>query len=218
MAEYYAVLSKAVASLEASGPDARRAVYDKARNALIGQLKAIDPPLPTAEISRQRLELEEAIRRVERETSAASGSSAPSRIPVRAAPAPSQSSAPPAESKSSPPPAAAARPSPQDVFRRAIQEAEQRETDSPRMERAPVPVRADTSWNDRTERAERTPPPAARPAQTYLPSQGYVEEPSRNDEPRLAPDYDYEWDPNAAPTPQSTGASSCERIAAIHSS
>jgi hypothetical protein len=64
MAEYYAVLSKAVAGLESNSADARRAVYDKARNALIGQLKAIDPPLPTAEISRQRLELEEAIRRV----------------------------------------------------------------------------------------------------------------------------------------------------------
>ena len=47
--------------------EARRAVYDKARNALIGQLKAVDPPLTTAEISRQRLELEEAIRKVERE-------------------------------------------------------------------------------------------------------------------------------------------------------
>ena len=48
-------------------PETRRAVYDKARNALIGQLKAIVPPLPTSEISRQRLELEEAIRRAERE-------------------------------------------------------------------------------------------------------------------------------------------------------
>ena len=67
MAEYYAVLSRAVASLEANTPETRRAVYDKARNALIGQLKAIVPPLPTSEISRQRLELEEAIRRAERE-------------------------------------------------------------------------------------------------------------------------------------------------------
>ena len=67
MAEYYAVLSRAVAGIEFSSVEARRSVYDKARNALIGQLKAIDPPLAAAEISRQRLELEEAIRRVERE-------------------------------------------------------------------------------------------------------------------------------------------------------
>lgn len=68
MAEYYAVLKKAVGGLAMDSSDARRAVYEKARNALIGQLKAIDPPLTTSEISRQRLELEEAIRRVERES------------------------------------------------------------------------------------------------------------------------------------------------------
>ena len=67
MAEYYAVLKKAVSGMEGAAGDVRRTVYDKARNALIGQLKAIDPPLSTSEISRQRLELEEAIRRVERE-------------------------------------------------------------------------------------------------------------------------------------------------------
>src|SRR5829696_948521 len=67
MAEYYAVLSRAITGLTNASPDTRRAVYDKARNALISQLRAIEPPLPTSEISRQRLELEEAIRRVERE-------------------------------------------------------------------------------------------------------------------------------------------------------
>jgi len=70
MTDFYSVLQRAVASLpDGSGPQ-RRAVYDKARKALIGQLKAVDPPLTTGEISRQRLELEEAIRRVERETAA----------------------------------------------------------------------------------------------------------------------------------------------------
>ncbi|MBN9021712.1 MAG: hypothetical protein J0H08_06400, partial [Rhizobiales bacterium] len=60
-------------------PETRRAVYDKARNALIGQLKAVDPPLTTAEISRQRLELEEAIRRVEREAASGIGGGASTR-------------------------------------------------------------------------------------------------------------------------------------------
>jgi hypothetical protein len=68
MAEYYVVLKRAVAAFNPGAGDQRRAVYDKARSALIGQLKAIDPPLTTAEISRQRLELEEAIRKVERES------------------------------------------------------------------------------------------------------------------------------------------------------
>lgn len=177
MAEYYAVLSKAVAGLEANSADTRRAVYDKARNALIGQLKAIDPPLPTAEISRQRLELEEAIRRVERETS-----STPAGVPAQRAP-----TRPVAEQ--------APRQTPQDVFRRAIQEAERENPDSSRLERAPVAARVADDWS--SERTERAPP--ARPTQQYLPSQGYVEEEPRGDEPRLAPDYDYEWDPNAKP-------------------
>jgi len=190
MAEYYAVLSKAVAGLDANSPDARRAVYDKARNALIGQLKAIDPPLPTAEISRQRLELEEAIRRVERETS-----SVPAGSPVRVSasrPAPAEPPPPPPSARANPAPP---RQSPQDVFRRAIQEAEQREeTEEPRLERAPAGARIDTSWA--SERIDRVPPPA-RPSQSYLPSQGYVEEPPvAEDEPRLAPDYDYSWDQN----------------------
>lgn len=191
MAEYYAVLSRAVAGLEANSPDTRRAVYDKARNALIGQLKAIDPPLPTSEISRQRLELEEAIRRVERETS-----SVPAGAPVRV------SASRPAAAEPPPPPSSRAAPapprqSPQDVFRRAIQDAEHREaTEEPRLERAPVAARIDTSWA--SERIDRVPPPA-RPAQSYLPSQGYVEEqPAAADEPRLAPDYDYAWDQNSA--------------------
>ncbi len=68
MAEYYSLLKKAVAGLEAGSEDIRRSIYDKARQALVGQLKSINPPLTTAEISRQRLELEEAIRKVERES------------------------------------------------------------------------------------------------------------------------------------------------------
>jgi hypothetical protein len=206
MAEYYAVLSKAVAGLEASSPDARRTVYDKARNALIGQLKAIDPPLPTQEISRQRLELEEAIRRVERETSAAPSSApartAVARTPQQAAPPPTraeQANPPPTARQSSSP--SAARQSPQDVFRRAIQEAE-REAQSPRVDRAPVAARADASWGN--ERADQV--PLARPTQSYLPSQGYVEEEPPQDEPRLAPDYDHEWNADAEPEATSSPA------------
>ena len=67
MAQYYAVLKKAIGALQPSSSDARRGIYEKARSALVGQLKAIQPPLSTSEISRQRLELEEAIRKVERE-------------------------------------------------------------------------------------------------------------------------------------------------------
>lgn len=67
MAEYYALLTRAVGALPRNDEASRREIYVKARSALIKQLKAIDPPLPAAEISKQRLALEDAIRRVERE-------------------------------------------------------------------------------------------------------------------------------------------------------
>lgn len=205
MAEYYAVLSKAVAGLENNGADTRRAVYDKARNALIGQLKAIEPPLPTAEISRQRLELEEAIRRVEREAAAAV------KTPPRALPAVARGAAAPAQRAAA---QRAAKPSPQDVFRRAIQEAESGGERAAQADRAPVVARIeDWSVEETAEvpeqqieapRATRPQQLPARKAETYLPSQGYVEEPPRPDEPRLAPDYDYEWDPDSTSTSRPT--------------
>ncbi len=75
MAEYYALLARAVGALQRNDESARREIYVKARSALIRQLKAITPPLPPAEISKQRLALEEAIRRVERETAEAAAAS-----------------------------------------------------------------------------------------------------------------------------------------------
>lgn len=217
MAEYYAVLSKAVGGLESNSPDARRAVYDKARNALIGQLKAIDPPLPTAEISRQRLELEEAIRRVERETSAMPAGApvkvAPSRAPAAPPPPPPPPSQPAAEAPapaaaSAPPPRqtpAPPRQSPADVFRRAIQDAEQREVtpgDQPRLERAAAGARSEANWgNARPERVERpAPPPPARTSESFTPAQAFSAEPPQPEPPRLAPDYEQTWQPDAHDT------------------
>jgi hypothetical protein len=45
----------------------RRAVYERARSALVAQLQSLNPPLPTAEITRERLALDEAIGRLEAE-------------------------------------------------------------------------------------------------------------------------------------------------------
>jgi hypothetical protein len=198
MAEYYAVLKKAVSGLDTSAVEARRTVYDKARNALIGQLKAIDPPLPTSEISRQRLDLEEAIRRVERE-SAAGGASASLARPAASMQAVSVSAAASSFPASV---AEAPEPTPQDVFRRAIQEAEARGAAAvPSLERAPVPARAESQSGGSAEfrRSERQPPPE--PA--YVERPGYGRQ-TAEPEPRLAPDYDYEWEaaPPASPQPQ----------------
>ncbi|MCG5235120.1 hypothetical protein [Xanthobacter oligotrophicus] len=65
MADYYPLLVRAISSLPQKTGEGRRAVYDRARTALMRQLRGVDPPLPEGEITRERMSLEEAIRRVE---------------------------------------------------------------------------------------------------------------------------------------------------------
>src|SRR5215813_5214622 len=65
MADYYPLIAKAV-GLEKSA-DARRALYDRARTALLAQLRGVEPALSEPDITRERLALEEAIRKVEAE-------------------------------------------------------------------------------------------------------------------------------------------------------
>jgi len=65
MQSYYELLVPAVARLEANSGDARRALYDRARTALVAQLRGVDPPLDNSDIIRQRLALEDAIRNIE---------------------------------------------------------------------------------------------------------------------------------------------------------
>ena len=66
MADYYPLISKAVAGLDIGAPDeTRRALYERARVALSDQLRAVSPPFTEAEIRCERRALEEAVRRVE---------------------------------------------------------------------------------------------------------------------------------------------------------
>ena len=65
MANYQELLTKAVNALPENNGAARREVYEKARKALVAQLRGIDPPLPAREITQHRLELEDCIREVE---------------------------------------------------------------------------------------------------------------------------------------------------------
>jgi hypothetical protein len=67
MTDYYPLIAKAVAGLEKNTGDQRRALYERARTALVAQLRGLDPPLTESEITRERLALEEAIRKVESE-------------------------------------------------------------------------------------------------------------------------------------------------------
>jgi hypothetical protein len=90
MTDYLPLLSRAVANLDGT-PEARRRVYDRARQALLGQLRAMNPPLSEAEITRERLALEEAIRRVDQQVNAKSNGP----VPPSASPQPPAAPAPP---------------------------------------------------------------------------------------------------------------------------
>ncbi|HEX8166046.1 MAG TPA: histidine kinase [Beijerinckiaceae bacterium] len=67
MADYHPLLMRALEALSDRSPAMRRAVYDRARAALMDQLRSLDPPLSEADIARERLALEDAVNRVESE-------------------------------------------------------------------------------------------------------------------------------------------------------
>ena len=56
MADYYPLIARAIAGLDPSAPgESRRALYERARAALIAQLRSVQPPLSESEITRERL-------------------------------------------------------------------------------------------------------------------------------------------------------------------
>lgn len=65
MADYYSLLARAVGNLPDSNPVTRRAIYERARAALLGQLRGLDPPAPEADIGRESTALDSAIARLE---------------------------------------------------------------------------------------------------------------------------------------------------------
>ncbi|MFN3657158.1 MAG: hypothetical protein ACK4UO_07880 [Pseudolabrys sp.] len=86
MADYIPLISRAVGGLEHNTGENRRVLYERARVALVNQLRSLEPPLEEADITRERLALEDAIRRVEAE--AAQAEEAPAEeAPAEAPPA-----------------------------------------------------------------------------------------------------------------------------------
>jgi hypothetical protein len=98
MADYYPLIAKAVVG-QSSG-EARRVLYDRARAALVAQLRGVDPPLAEADITRERLSLEEAIRKVESEAARRSRADQPG----RPAPPPRPDAPAPPQGRGEPPP------------------------------------------------------------------------------------------------------------------
>ncbi len=122
MADYYSILKKTIASLPENNGSARRNVYSRARNAIVSQLKAYEPPLSPSEITAEQLRLEEAIRKVEAEA-ARETLMATRPAPTAPAPmAPAAGSSAPAAPRTEPYPPSS--PAPRGPLGSAVQEAE----------------------------------------------------------------------------------------------
>lgn len=121
MADYYSLLARAVANLpKPSPPSARQAIYERARGALINQLRSLKPQLPDSDIAREEAALDTAIARLEAEHAAPSApvrSTPPPRPPRPPPPARTEASpraalSPPPASRPAPPPPASRPPLP----------------------------------------------------------------------------------------------------------
>ncbi len=68
MADYQSLLTRAVANLPSTSSAAtRQAIYDRARKALVTQLRSLRPPLPDSDIEREERALDKAIAMVEQQ-------------------------------------------------------------------------------------------------------------------------------------------------------
>jgi hypothetical protein len=67
MADYYSIIAKAVRALEPNTGEARRRLYDRARGALLGEMRSVELAMDHSDILTARMSLEEAITKVEAE-------------------------------------------------------------------------------------------------------------------------------------------------------
>jgi hypothetical protein len=142
MTDYQPLIARAVEGLGKSTGEARRALYERARSALVTQLRSVDPPLSESDITRERLSLEEAIRKVEAD--AARKARLDARTEPRFEPRPLKPTARTAPPASPAPPSVAPPP--------------QREPFTPRPE-------SDVPQTARSEARPAEPPPYAQPPQ-----------------------------------------------------
>ncbi len=109
MADYQSLLMRAVANLPNAGTPATRGVlYERARKALLEQLRSLRPPLPESDITREETALDAAIAEIEERYKPQDPASPPASGP--------QTPTPPAARKADAAPAKAAPPPPPPKF------------------------------------------------------------------------------------------------------
>ena len=160
MADYYPLLARALDALPDRTPALRKAVYDRARSALIGQLRSLDPPVPEADIELERKALDAAIGRLEAEYG-----TAPAAVP-EAPPVPPPAESPPAseaavkvEPKPGPKPAPTSPPPPPPEAAPPVAEAEPKEVGP-----------AEPATSAEAKPAQRKQPAEAKPAAPKSPA------------------------------------------------
>src|SRR5574338_698386 len=67
MVDYVQLISRAVATLDPNTREARRALYQRARQTLVDKLRSIDPTLSHTDVAAERAALESAIQQIERD-------------------------------------------------------------------------------------------------------------------------------------------------------
>lgn len=110
MADYYPLLVRAISGLGQNTAETRKIVFDRARAALLKQLRSVEPPLPEGEIVRERQSLEDAIRRITAEYPEPPAAEEPA--PVKPVPAAPVARAPASAPEAAPSPPAAPAPEP----------------------------------------------------------------------------------------------------------
>jgi len=206
MADYYPLIARAIAGLDPNAPgESRRALYERARAALIAQLRSVQPALSESEITRERLSLEEAVRKVESEAAqrareaarAPAGAQRPGDALRRAGARPSEVAPPPPPAASQPVPPRQ-RPAPPPEVTSLPPPPPPPPPVPPRNEAPPVfaeddPDRSDLPRPPRGPRAD-TPPLAPRPQTAGGQPQVTMQEPQlpptreRTGSPRRGPD------------------------------
>jgi hypothetical protein len=113
MADYHPLILRAVEGLDKNTGENRRALYERARTALVAQLRGVVPPLDESEITRERLALEEAIRKVEAESARRAREEPRRPPPKRPDLPPPRREEPPRAAPPAPPPPPPAPPAPE---------------------------------------------------------------------------------------------------------